>query len=928
MLRAASRLPSLRGAPLRGAPLSGTRAIAAGRYGRHLRNQPKPRESARVRASFQTYFADRGHTRVSSSSLIPHGDASLLFTNAGMNQFKPHFLNPSGAPYAAAVSAQRCVRAGGKHNDLDNVGHTPRHHTFFEMMGNFSFGAYSRREAVGYAWEFLTRELELPVDRLKVTVLESDREALDIWTTHVGLPRSSIALLTERDNWWAMGDVGPCGPCTEIFWDHGSTNPDDWLELWNVVFMDYVRSAPDGPLERLPTPCIDTGMGLERVCSVLNGSFDNYTTDLFAPLVTAGQALAPPPLTGTHDPAHFKILADHVKAATFLITDGVIPSPTQRGYVLRKIIRRASRSAHALGFYNPHSTGSITALVPHVLQIYSDTDQFGDLHARAAAATEILANEEAAYRTVVAKAERFIAHRIATSSGGAISSSAQGKQISAAAAFDMYSSHGFPLEVIQWIAVDHGWSVDVDGTKALLDQHRASGSARSAKVGDDAVVAPATMPLVVSPAAPRAQQTFIGYDSLTVPDATVTAVIPAAAKSPARVVVDPCPFYALGGGQAPDIGTLRVSDGAANDIPVRAVQVSKGVTALEATNESLPLPSLAPGSTVSVSVAADHRRRVAAHHSATHYLHWALRTELGAHVVQAGSSVTADRLTFDFTHGAALTPGQLASVQAAVNAELYHNHSTVWEIESMANAKARGAAMQFSDAYDDPNCVRVVTSGPTAELCAGTHVTSSLACAPVLILSDRSVAAGTRRIEAVAGAAAAPAIAEMQRDLAAAVKVTAADSPARIPARVDALLAQVKDAARSRDAMLALLARLHVGSEPVVLMGKDANAVSLQIIDPALDDAYLKRRVRILIGQGAAAPAGPAATVLVLRKQITVVVHDSAKVDARAMVAAVSQRLGGKRGGGSPMLATAKLDAARADPSQAEWQAAVLSFLF
>ncbi|KNE69170.1 alanine-tRNA ligase [Allomyces macrogynus ATCC 38327] len=844
--------------------------------------------AGQVRSKFVDYFATRGHRHVLSSSLIPSNDKSILFTNAGMVQFKQLFLNPTAAPYKAAVSVQKCVRAGGKHNDLDNVGYTPRHHTFFEMLGNFSFGSYDKTQAIRYAWEFLTEELQLPKGRLKATVLESDRQSLDTWSNVIGLPRSSIAQLTERDNWWSMGEFGPCGPCTEVFWDNHSMDPEQWLEIWNVVFMQHNKTL-DG-LSDLETLCIDTGMGLERVLSVLQGSLDNYQTDLFVPLLdkirTAGT-------NHTVDPALHRIMADHVKSSVFLMSDGVIPGPVNRGYVLRKIIRRGARAAATVGGIQ------MTDLVPTVLDMYPP-DLYPELHERRVQVTEILRSEEEFLHLILAGARHHVTAYLKNATSDT-------RVIPADRAFDMYASHGFPLDVVEMIAEEHGWTVDVDGAQILLEEHRHV-SAGKLTAADE----PTTKSVVVTNAANK----FVGYDRLTV-DTTVRAVDLADPPN-AVVVLEDCPFYALGGGQAPDVGSLTITapDGHQFTVPCRAVALNGDCTAVVLDASTLPPPALATGAQVHAAVDTAHRTRVAAHHSATHLVHYALRQVLGPHVTQAGSSVDATKLSFDFTHPKALTSDQLVQVQAVANGIATAAHAAEIATVPMTTAKTMGAAMHFADKYGD--AVRVVSLGPAIEACCGTHVTSARETVPIVILSDRSVAAGTRRIEAVAGAAALPVVEAMQATLRAAAEMlpatgTSAEGvPLDLPDRIARVKAHTKTAQKAKDAMLAHLAKHHVGPAP-----REVAGVMVFHVDPSMEEAYVKRRIGALRAEGKDKPV-----VMTHGAQITALVPASA--DAKALVMTIVERFGGS-GGGSKTMATGRVPKPLGDKAWDEAISAVLS---
>ncbi|KAJ3374649.1 hypothetical protein GGF31_006546 [Allomyces arbusculus] len=842
--------------------------------------------AGQVRSKFVDYFGTRGHRHVPSSSLIPSNDKSILFTNAGMVQFKQHFLNPTAAPYKAAVSVQKCVRAGGKHNDLDNVGYTPRHHTFFEMLGNFSFGSYDKTQAIRYAWEFLTEELQLPKDRLKATVLESDRQSLDIWTNVIGLPRSSIAQLTERDNWWSMGEFGPCGPCTEVFWDNHSTDPEQWLEIWNVVFMQHNKTL-DG-LSDLETLCIDTGMGLERVLSVLQGSLDNYQTDLFVPLLDKIRTAA---TNRTVDPALHRIMADHVKSSVFLMSDGVIPGPVNRGYVLRKIVRRGARAAATVGGIH------MTDLLPTVLDMYPP-DLYPELHERRVQVTEMMRSEEEFLHSILAKARHHVTGYLKNAA------TSDSRVIPADRAFDMYASHGFPLDVVEMIAEEHGWTVDADGAQVLLEEHRHVSAGKLTATDE---------PTTKSNAVANASNKFVGYDRLTVD--TMMRAVDLADPTNAVVVLEDCPFYALGGGQAPDVGSLTITatDGHQLVVPCRAIALNDDCTAVVFDASTLPPSALATGAQVHAAVDTAHRARVAAHHSATHLIHYALRQVLGPHVTQAGSNVDATKLSFDFTHPKALTSDQLVQVQAVANGIATAAHAAEIATVPMTTAKRMGAAMHFADKYGD--AVRVVSLGPAIEACCGTHVTSARETVPIVILSDRSVAAGTRRIEAVAGAAALPVVEAMQATLRAAAEMlpatgTSAEGvPLDLPDRIARAKAHTKSMQKAKDAMLTHLAKHHVG--PAL---REVAGVTVFHVDPSMEEAYVKRRIGALRAEVKDKPV-----VMTHGAQITVLAP--ASVDAKTLVMTIVERFGGN-GGGSKVMATGKVPKPLGDKA---WDEAIMA---
>ncbi|RKP08543.1 tRNA synthetases class II (A)-domain-containing protein, partial [Thamnocephalis sphaerospora] len=673
--------------------------------------------SNEIRAEFNDYFGKHGFHAKPSASLVPHGDKSLLFTNAGMVPWKNHFIQPGTAPEKRLTSIQKCVRAGGKHNDLENVGFTPRHHTFFEMLGFFSFGDLSKLEATQLAWKFLTKELALPEDRLSVTVFKDDDESYEIWRRAVGLAADRISRKGSADNFWAMGDEGPCGPCTEIFWDtrQGNTFDERFLEIWNVVFMQFNRNR-SGVLDPLPTLCIDTGMGLERLACVLQGKQTNFDTDLFAPIYSRLDALitaqhANNASTNDHQMTVYRnIIADHVRSSAFLVADGVTPSNIGRGYVLRRIIRRAVRAGEQLGLHEPF----LHHLLPGVTHAYGNV--YGELGARSSVIADVLREEEHVFRKTLDKGNRLLAHSFASPE------LQRTKVIPGSVAFQLHATHGFPLDLTVQIARERGWTVDRQGSDiGLVDVN------------------------------------FVGYDQNAL---SIKATVAAAASSidETTICIDPCPFYGFGGGQAADQGKIWRSNGETWDVidvtlldsgaPALRIKRSPGSTA----DASISHGTLQAGELVQVQVDLSRRLGCEVHHTATHLLNAALKHVLCKEVMQAGSFVGPDRLRFDFTHGAALTAEQLQAVEAFVNNACLADKAISAKEKSLQEALETGAVATFSEKYGSR--VRVVeVPGVSAELCAGTHVRSTLEVFPFRITSDSSVAAGTRRIEAVAGIA-------------------------------------------------------------------------------------------------------------------------------------------------------------------------------
>jgi len=705
--------------------------------------------SSEIRASFLEFFRKNGHTVVPSSSLVPGNDPTLLFTNAGMVQFKDLFLGKEVRDYSRAASSQRCVRAGGKHNDLENVGYTTRHHTFFEMLGNFSFGAYFKREAIHFAWNFITGTLGIPKERLWVTVFNEDDEAARVWTEEIGIDPTRCTRLGEKSNFWAMGETGPCGPCTEIFYDHGAEIPggppgspdedgDRYVEIWNLVFMQYER-ASGGVMTPLPKPSVDTGMGLERVAAIMQGVQSNYDIDLFKALIAAAAEA-----TGCLDlrSSSLRVIADHIRACTFLIVDGVVPSNEGRGYVLRRIIRRAIRHGYKLGQTQPFFHKLVASVVREM------GGYFTELVAGEARAVQVLAQEESRFAETLASGMILLEAEFAKIRD----TGAPEMVISGETAFRLYDTYGFPLDLTADVARERGYSIDQAGFDAAMEAQRVR--ARSAsKFGADLR---GTVKL-------SGQTEFSGYEKLS--DAgTVTALIVNGALvnvlragDAGQIVLERTPFYAEGGGQVGDTGVLSgVADGGAEaqSVPVRfVVRDTQKIGASFGHVGVLESGVVQVGDSLVAEVDATHRRATALNHSATHLLHAALREVLGAHVQQKGSLVAAERLRFDFSHHQAITPDELHAIEAWVNVAIRANVKTDTRLMALDDAVAAGAMSLFGEKYASD--VRVLSMGDfSLELCGGTHVDRSGDIGLFKIVGETGVAAGVRRVEALTGAAA------------------------------------------------------------------------------------------------------------------------------------------------------------------------------
>jgi len=694
----------------------------------------KSMTSSEIRASFLEFFRKNGHSVLPSSSLVPGNDPTLLFTNAGMVQFKDVFLGKESRDYSRAATSQRCVRAGGKHNDLENVGYTARHHTFFEMLGNFSFGDYFKKEAIHFAWNFVTGTLGIPKDRLWVTVYKEDDEAARIWTEEMGIDPTRCTRLGDESNFWSMGETGPCGPCTEIFYDHGAEIPggppgtpdedgDRYVEIWNLVFMQYDRSA-DGLLVPLPKPSVDTGMGLERVAAVMQGVHSNYDIDLFKSLIRAAAEI-----TGTHDleSSSLRVIADHIRACTFLIIDGVVPSNEGRGYVLRRIIRRAIRHGYKLGQTQPFFHKLVATLVREMGSYYAE------LVSGEARATQVLAQEETRFAETLTTGMALLDAEAAKLTSSVI----PGETV-----FRLYDTYGFPLDLTADVARERGLTIDQAGFDAAMEAQR--GRARAAsKFGTD------LRETVKLPG----RTEFSGYDHLVrtgkitalIFDGVVVDVLRSGQEG--QVVLDHTPFYAESGGQVGDTGILTADNARFTVRDTRKIGASFAHVGVLEEGE------LRVGTQVQAEVDGSRRQSIALNHSATHLLHAALREVLGKHVLQKGSLVAPDRLRFDFAHTQPVSADELHRVEELVNGAIRRNASAETRVMALDEAVAAGAMSLFGEKYE--NDVRVLSIGDfSMELCGGTHVERAGDIGFFKIISESGVAAGVRRVEAVTGQAA------------------------------------------------------------------------------------------------------------------------------------------------------------------------------
>ncbi|MDJ0760204.1 MAG: alanine--tRNA ligase [Woeseiaceae bacterium] len=741
--------------------------------------------SNELRQAFLDFFAERGHEVVASSPLVPGNDPTLLFTNAGMVQFKDVFLGDDKRSYSRAVSSQRCVRAGGKHNDLENVGYTARHHTFFEMLGNFSFGDYFKREAIQYAWEFLTETVGLPPERLWVTVFRDDDEAADIWLNEMKVDPERFTRMGEKDNFWAMGDTGPCGPCSEIFYDHGPDvaggppgSPDEdgdrYVEVWNLVFMQFDRSA-DGELKDLPKPSVDTGMGLERISAVLQSVHSNYQIDLFANLIDAAAKTLGVSNDGS---SSLNVIADHIRACAFLVTDGVLPGNEGRGYVLRRIIRRAIRHGKKLGQDDLFFHKLVAPLAAEM------GDAYPELVKAQAHVEKVLEKEERRFAETLDQGMEILESAIAE---------LKGREIPGDVVFKLYDTYGFPIDLTADVARERELTIDQAGFEAAMrgQQEKAKAASKFGAVGDANLKS-------------EAESNFLGYDGTDAVSKIVELykdgdpVDVLQAGEDGAVVLSTTPFYAESGGQIGDKGILA-EDGCI--FRVDDTQKSgKAIVHYGAVEEG----ELHPGQKIEAIVDADRRQAIVLNHSATHLMHAALRNVLGEHVTQKGSLVAPDRLRFDFSHYEAVTPGQIAEIEDIVNDEIRANRAADVRHMSYDDAIESGAMALFGEKYGDE--VRVLRFGGfSVELCGGTHVDRTGDIGVFKITSEGGVASGVRRIEAVTGRGALEWIESRQQtmaDIAALLKA----QPDQVVAKVDALSKRnkelEKELAAARQALL------------------------------------------------------------------------------------------------------------------------------
>ncbi|NVJ66025.1 MAG: alanine--tRNA ligase [Gammaproteobacteria bacterium] len=843
-----------------------------------------------IRDAFLKYFESKDHQMVDSSPLVPANDPTLLFTNAGMVQFKDCFLGTDKRSYTRATSSQRCVRAGGKHNDLENVGYTARHHTFFEMLGNFSFGDYFKQDAINYCWEFLTEVLKLPKEKLWVTVYEEDQEAYDIWSKELGFPEDRISRIGDNkgaryasDNFWAMGDTGPCGPCTEVFYDHGEhiwggppgtpeEDGDRFIEIWNLVFMQYNRHK-DGTMEPLPKPSVDTGMGLERIAAIMQNVHSNYEIDIFQNLIKATADLLN---VKDLDNKSLRVIADHIRSCAFMVVDGVVPSNEGRGYVLRRIVRRAIRHGHQLGATKSFFAELVKPLAKEMGDAYPELNEQYDF------IVKVLAREEAAFAKTLDRGMTILEADIAEMSG---------KTISGETVFKLYDTFGFPKDLTADIAREKELEIDWDGFEKAMEAQREKARAASnfgVDYNDNISI--------------DEQSEFTGYEHI-VQDSVISKILKGDAEvsevttgDKAIVVLKNTPFYAESGGQVGDKGRLFANG--TNFIVEDTQKLGDAIAHIGFVQSG----TLSVNSDVTAEVDAKLRQDTMRNHSATHLMHAALRELLGSHVQQKGSLVEPDKLRFDFSHTEAVTAEELNQIEALVNQKIYENHSVDVELTDMDSAKEKGAMALFGEKYGDE--VRVLTMSPfSVELCGGTHVARTGDIGPFKITSEAGIAAGVRRIEAVTGEGAVAWMQSSEKALNTIGSLLKSDAN-QAADKVSQLMDKTRQLEKTIEQLQSKLASNQgsdLVSQAVEVNGAKVLVAKLEGVETkALRDIQdqLKNKLGSAVVMLAVANGGKIGLIAGVSKDLT------SKVKAGELVNMVAQQVGGK-GGGRPDMAQA-----------------------
>ncbi|MCF6226636.1 MAG: alanine--tRNA ligase [Xanthomonadales bacterium] len=846
------------------------------------------KSTAEIRQAYLDYFADRGHKIVSSSSLVPGNDPTLLFTNAGMVQFKDLFLGSEKRDYKRATSSQRCVRAGGKHNDLENVGYTARHHTFFEMLGNFSFGDYFKKEAIEFAWDFLTNVLKLPAEKLWITVFEEDDEAAEIWIKHIGVDPDRVSRIGAKDNFWSMGDTGPCGPCTEIFYDHGpevaggppgtpEEDGDRYIEIWNLVFMQFDRAA-DGSMANLPAPSVDTGMGLERLAAILQGVHSNYQIDLFQGLIAKAAEL-----TGCDDLENdsLKVIADHIRACAFMIVDGVLPGNEGRSYVLRRIIRRAIRHGYKLGQKQPFFAAMVPVLVEQMGQAYPELTQ------KTERVQQALLKEEQRFAQTLEQGMRLL--------DGVLEDLA-GSEIPGESVFKLYDTYGFPLDLTADIAREKGLTIDQAGFDTAMNQQRERARAAGQFSAGESISADVVKDLTATE--------FTGYNQNSTDEVTLLAILVGGklqqnlnVGEKATLILNKTPFYAESGGQVGDSGQLQ-----STGVIFEVADTQKLAGVYHAHQGVLSSGSLQTGDHISAAVDSARRQAIRRHHSATHLLHAALRKLLGSHVEQKGSLVTANKLRFDFSHNSPVSAKELREIEILVNDKTLANIKAEVAEMSYEDALKAGALALFGEKYGDK--VRVLSFDDySVELCGGTHVQRTGDIGLIKVTSETGIASGIRRIEAVVGEQAVQWVQQQsQRDIAVASLLKSGLED--VPAKVKHLLERLKLAEKENSRLESKLASSSGQSlsdkmyevNGVNVLAEQLPTGDMKIIRETMDD--LKSRLENAVILLAGVDGGKVRLVAGVSKNIT------GTYKAGSLVNHIAVQVGG-RGGGRPDMAQA-----------------------
>ncbi len=856
-----------------------------------------------IRRSFLDYFGSADHVEVPSAPLVPYNDPSLMFVNAGMVPFKNNFTGLETPPGPRATSSQKCVRAGGKHNDLDNVGYTARHHTFFEMLGNFSFGDYFKEQAILHAWTLLTKEWGLAPEKLTATVYHTDDEAFDLWRKISGLPEERIIRIATSDNFWSMGDTGPCGPCSEVFYDHGDHIPggppgspdedgDRFIEIWNLVFMQFEQSA-DATRTDLPSPSIDTGMGLERIAAVMQGVHDNYDIDTFKALIEASESLTGVAATGDNTASH-RVIADHLRSTSFLMADGVLPSNEGRGYVLRRIMRRAMRHAHLLGANEPLMHRLVPALVTEMGQAYPELQRGQSL------IEEVLQREETQFRKTLEKGLKLLDE--------ATGDMAEGGELDGETAFKLYDTYGFPYDLTEDALRERGIGVDRKGFDDAMARQKEAARAAWKGSGDAA-----SDEIWFDIADREGASEFTGY-AATAGEGKVVAIVKDGAETDSAdaddevvILTNQTPFYGESGGQTGDTGTITTPDG----LEVEVTDTAKPLGRLHAHHAKVKVGTIRVGDNVHLDVDAERRNQIRANHSATHLVHAALRNQLGDHVTQKGSLVAQDRLRFDFSHPKALSPEDITAIEAEVNSEILANEPVDTRLMSPDDAVEAGALALFGEKYGDE--VRVLSMGRksgssnySVELCGGTHVSATGDIGVFRIVSESAVSSGVRRIEALTGDEARRWLVSREdalKEAASAIRATPEEVPARIAALLDERKRLEKELAEAKKA-LALGGGAAAGAASaaadeevggVVFSGQVVDGLSPKELRPLLDEA--KARLGSGVATIIAVNDGKASIASAVTDDLT------ERFSAVDLVRAGVEALGGKGGGGRPDMA-------------------------